>query len=253
MGADKPEVMIPGRAVAYDEAAGKDLSQPVSDLLQRLNLLPNDDQLAEARGFVSAFAGSPQSVAVIESTATALSKWWAAGLSAAVGSAWAALRVFWDQIPASVQPSLLISLAVVSAAVVLAVGHILAQDVRGRSVASVATIEARASVARTMMGSSERSYKQSSEVPSTQLVSLPAGTIVRWTAKTGDLEESGWLALALKIEGDNNFFKIAKDKTHAWVPESEIQFDGPLGRHAISAPYQAGRNRNRGLKRRGSQ
>lgn len=73
------EVQIPGKAVS-DE---KDVRRPVRILLEDLNLLGTEAETKEAEGFKAAFAGPPQSVAVIEAGATAAAKWWAAGLGAA--------------------------------------------------------------------------------------------------------------------------------------------------------------------------
>ena len=69
----------------------KDIEAPTTALLRKLNLLGIKDELDAATGFASAFTGPPQSVALIESGATAASKWWAAGLGTSVVATWGAV------------------------------------------------------------------------------------------------------------------------------------------------------------------
>lgn len=215
------KVQIPAKAVATD---GDDISTHTTSLLGDLNLLPNADDLKKAGDFGSVLGGPPQSVAVIEANATALSKWWAAGLGAAAAGAWTAVRVFWNanaETPGN-QRMMLLGAAIVSAGIVLTIGYILGSDVRGRSAASVATIEARSSVARAMIDVSERQFRpEVSESSRLQLVALPAALPVRWTAKTGD-DENGWRAIVLKIDGDDNEYMLVKGSSHAWAPAGQV-------------------------------
>jgi hypothetical protein len=89
--------------------------------------------------------GTPQSVALLDAGGTALSKWWATG----IGAAGPAVAAFWGGETPATHRMLIIALAVGFAAAVLAIGYIVGSDVRARSAAAVATINARAEVATT--------------------------------------------------------------------------------------------------------
>ena len=80
---------IPAKAVAPQ---GGDLVKPTSELLRGLGLLPESDATA---GPGAAITGGPDSIAVIQSTATAISKAWAAGLGTAVAGLWASVGTWW--------------------------------------------------------------------------------------------------------------------------------------------------------------
>jgi hypothetical protein len=93
--------------------------------------------------------GTPQSVALLEAGGTALSKWWATGIGAAAAASGPAVAAFWGGETPATHRMLIIALAVGFAAAVLAIGYIVGSDVRARSAAAVATINARAEVATT--------------------------------------------------------------------------------------------------------
>src|SRR5262245_47671817 len=126
------EVQLPASAVA-DEG---DVAAPTTAFLRELKLLGTDDDIKDSRGLNGLIHGSPDSVAVIEASATAFSKWWAAGLGAAVVGAWPAVGKFWSGEPEPTQRVVLIGLAIGIAAAVLAIGYIVGSDVRGRSAAA---------------------------------------------------------------------------------------------------------------------
>lgn len=88
---DPTDIRIPGKAVSDDA----DLRKPVRSLLEDLNLLGTEEEAKKAQGFKAAFAGPPQSVALIEAGATAAAKGWAAGLGAVVISLWGAVAKWW--------------------------------------------------------------------------------------------------------------------------------------------------------------
>ncbi len=150
-------VQIAKSAVAKGED-GRDIAVPAVRMLEKLNLLPSATELKTADGIAAAFRGPTASVSVIEAGATALSKWWAAGLGAAVLALWGSVRVFWTTLEAqpATQQVLLWGAAIASAAALLALAYILGSDVRGRSAAMVATIEARKAVATAMIEATER-------------------------------------------------------------------------------------------------
>src|SRR5262245_57856417 len=80
--------------VAEPAVSGKDIAPPLATPLQDLLVL---EKPGEANG---PLAGSGQSVAIIESTATALSKWWAAAIGVLGGTTAiaAAATKFWDSL-----------------------------------------------------------------------------------------------------------------------------------------------------------
>src|SRR5438094_78317 len=81
-GSSKNGVTFPGKA---QDPTGNDLSKPVVQLLNDVNVLGTTEDLKAANGTGAAFAGPPESVAIIEAGATALGKWWATALGAGAG------------------------------------------------------------------------------------------------------------------------------------------------------------------------
>src|SRR2546423_11419321 len=78
-GSNPPIVRFPGSA---QDPSGQDLSMPVVKMLEGLSILGTPDEMKNASGVTAAFGGPPQSVAIIESGATALGKWWTVALGA---------------------------------------------------------------------------------------------------------------------------------------------------------------------------
>jgi hypothetical protein len=176
----EPLVQIPQNAVASGQD-GKDIAKPSITLLEKLNLLPSGDDLKASDGIGAAFRGPTSSVSVMEAGATALSKWWAAGLGVSVVGLWSAVRVFWSNLDAQPQTQqvLLWGAAIASAAALLALAYILGSDVRGRSAAMVATIQARSAVATAMIEATRQSNAalvQSAPVASEIIGSAPRST-----------------------------------------------------------------------------
>ncbi len=130
------DTQIPGGYVA---AAGVDVVAPATAMLQAWELLPSgsaDD--------VTALKGTPDSVAIIKTGMSAAAKWWSA---AGVGSATlAAALTAWDKIPEPLQKGAGIGIPIFASAVVLAVGYIVASDVRGRADATNQQLRSRAQV-----------------------------------------------------------------------------------------------------------
>ncbi|RZU50343.1 hypothetical protein EV385_2112 [Krasilnikovia cinnamomea] len=216
----KNPVSVPSRAIS-----GDDISPPAQQLLRDLNLLPEEGDLAHAGGFVAAFKGPPDSVALIEAGATAATKWWSVGLGVMVTGAWAAVRTWWSAEDPANQHILLWGAAIVTAAAVLGVAHLFASDLRGRAAVATETVRARAAVAETFVRMAEQAHARTldgqhvaARAPGDglQFAALPSITVENM-AKHGP-EEAGWHALGLLTDGARrNRYLIAKGNTHEWV------------------------------------
>jgi hypothetical protein len=215
------DVKLPADAVAKQ---GGDIAEPSKAILQQLQLLGTPAQLKKSRGFVHAFGSPPESVAVIEAGATALSKWWAAGLGAAVLGAWPAVARFWGDESDATQRVLVIGVSIGIAAAVLAIGYIVGSDVRGRSAAAVATIEARAKIADTITRLAKDLYEQPAPEQDEQFVALPGALSVRYRDMSGDVNEHGWKAIAMTRAGDKLRYLIVKDAAQHWVEQDRVVF-----------------------------
>lgn len=213
------DVRIPGRAVGADAA---DILDPVSRLLQGLNLLGTKSENDRATSFAAVFDGPPQSVAVIEAGATAASKWWSAGLGAVAASVWGSVVTFWGSLDRASQHILLWGAAIVTAAAMLGIAYLLGSDVRGRSLGAVATIEARARIAHAMVDAARRTYESPASDAAGDVIGLPQPLRVSWTTRPGS-DEAGWVAVALQSDGkSSNRFLLVKGKDHAWADASEV-------------------------------
>jgi len=215
-----PKSALPTEAVT----ATDDLVQPATDLLTSLDLLATEADKNSAKGPMAALTGPPQSVAVLESGATALSKWWAAGLGASTAGLWGTVAAWWGEQPAQIKVGVVWGAAVATAALVLALAYIIGSDVRGRSTAAVATINSRAHVAASFVDNAARlsapspRSQGSSLVGASGLPALPA----TWSARPGS-DESGWTAIAMRWKSDDVVeFLITKAGTHAWAPGDQV-------------------------------
>jgi hypothetical protein len=137
---------------AYDESA-EDLGLPIRNLLYGLRLLENPKD----EGTGGAFKETPQSLQVLTSGATSVTKLYAA-LATAVGGGSALLggiTAFWGSFKDKdlQQAVLMASAAVLGSAVVIAVAVMVRGDVSGRARAHAAEYEARAAVATAMIDS----------------------------------------------------------------------------------------------------
>jgi hypothetical protein len=221
-------VQIPGKAL---DPNGPDISAPAVTLLQDLNLLGKDAEDQAATGFVSAFTGPPQSVAVIEAGATAAAKWWAAGGAAAVGVLWGKLYYWWGSQPGHIQDVALWGAAIVTAAAVVAIGYLLASDVRGRAAASVAIVTARATVATSMICAVKACAcppgpraAAGDAVAASTFHPLPNPVAVRNSA-VPEANEPGWLAIGiLRDASGNNSYLIVKGSDEDVQPASKLVF-----------------------------
>jgi hypothetical protein len=216
-----PTVQIPADAVS---AAGKDLLAPLTDLLgsQGLNIQGSPDETKQAGGPAAAIGGPPQSVAIIEAGATAVSKWWSAGLGATVAATWASVASWWDgQNPAN-QRVVLWGAAIITAAAFLGIAYLLASDVRGRAAGAVATIQARAQVAERFIQASQAAFVPTPPAPTATIVSLPQPLDVNYTAKPS-ADEGDWRAVAVSTNGEKTTkYLIAKGAETLWADASQV-------------------------------
>jgi hypothetical protein len=204
---------IPGHAVDTHD----DLVQPTQDYLRSLNLLPKADAV---ENWTDAFSGPPQSVAVLEAGATAATKGWATaiGVSAAGASAWI-LKV-WNGLASNVwnQPFALLAVAVVLAAAAVGIAHLFAADVRGRSLAMKATIEARERVAIAMIAAAAgRPVLHASQ--GEHVVAL--GGLPAENADETD-STAGWTALAWREEDGKEQYLLTKAFVTKWVDAKHV-------------------------------
>jgi hypothetical protein len=139
------DVQFPEQALA---ATGKDLLSPLKELEQGLGILPDDKDLAKS-GAAATFTGPPDSVAIIEAGATALSKWWSVAIGSLGGAAviTSAVTNFWNGQTGAGRVALIGGMAGLLIAALIAISLIVAADVHGRAQATVALYTARATVA----------------------------------------------------------------------------------------------------------
>jgi hypothetical protein len=230
MGSDHEheQVQIPAKAINQE---GEDIGAPTERLLESLHLIATDSESEKynAHGFISAFTGPPESVAVIEAGATALSKWWAAGLGAAVLGAWGAIARFWDNLTIeSTRNATLLSASIALFAVIIAISYIVGSDVRGRASAAAATINARALIGSTMLTLAvSASQNDDSQAAGQSLVSLPSPLPVTFVTKPGD-DELGWQAITVAVGADEaTRYLVAKGSVVEWAAASDLVFVTP--------------------------
>lgn len=209
-------VQIPRNAIA-DES---DIGPPVRNLLQDLNLMGADENAGT--GFVSAFTGPPQSVALIEAGATAAAKWWSAGLGAALVVLWANVIGWWNGgLAIEMKLAVIGGVALVTAALVVSIAHLLASDVRGRADAAVATIQARARLAENMIAAVEAA------TPAPQIIPLHGLLQFGMVARNHDrpANEDGWIPVAMERlpNGDINYV-LQKGVDEMTVPAARVEF-----------------------------
>ncbi|MCW2774491.1 MAG: hypothetical protein JWN91_2817 [Nocardioides sp.] len=235
---DKAVAALPSRAVS----AEVDLVAPTRILLEELNLLPDKDQLEKASDFGSAFSGPPSSVSIIEAGGTALSKWWAAGIGVSAVGLWGSIGAWWARQSGDIQTGVLWAAAVATGALVLGLAYILGSDVRGRSAAMVATIDARARIAEAVLreagdlytpdsvSASPANAEDTSHPKQGAMLALPAMLSAEWSDESsgrphGGPDEKGWIATVARFNADNSIdFLLSKDRRHRWVSSENIRF-----------------------------
>jgi hypothetical protein len=214
------DVRIPGKAVSD----GEDVRQPTKNLLEDLRLLGSDEDLKDAASFTSTFTGPPQSVALIEAGATAVAKWWAAGLGAAAVVVWGNVAGWWTNLDADHKTVALAGAAFVTGLLVIAIGYLLASDVRGRAAAAAATIDARAQLADAMIRAAKDAYEPRSGEVEVQIIPLPRAIRARRPAEPAD-NRDGWLAIAIELQPDaSRKYIVVKGSAEESVPRNEVEF-----------------------------
>lgn len=219
----EPTSALPASAVAAD---GEDLVAPTQTLLQGLYLLGTTAEMAQGDGFNAFIGRTPQSVAVIESAATAISKWWTAGLGAVVISAWGSVVKYWGDYPDQ-RNTTLIAAAVVSAAALVGIAYVVGSDVLGRSQASVATINARRDIATTVTAAAlslrapaPAEAEDTRGAPTT--IHLPAALPAR---SLHGPDTDGWLAVLAQLEGTTvTQYLLVKGATTQWTDAADVVF-----------------------------
>lgn len=208
---------VPANAVAPD---GGDLVAPAAELLRGLSLLPKE---GESAGALSAFTGTPDSVAVIESGATALSKMWAAGLGTAVAALWVRVATWWPDQDPDVQTTVLWAAAIATAALVAGLAYIVGSDVRGRAAAMVATVKARSEITQALIREAAALYKpEGGSEPAEQIVPISPPMSMKWIHRQSK-DEGGWIASALRFRGDRTDYWLSKGCVQKWVPSAEVE------------------------------
>jgi hypothetical protein len=139
-------VQFPGQAFNVGDT---DILSPLKALEQGLYILPADDTALANAGVAATFTGPPDSVAIIEAGATALSKWWSVVIAGLGGAAviTSAVTKFWNGQTGGVRIVLIGGLAGLLIAALIAISVIVAADVRGRAQGQVALYMARANIA----------------------------------------------------------------------------------------------------------
>lgn len=218
MGEPAEGVRLPGNAI---DPTGADIIAPAVAILDRLYLLPSKDELDKAGSIGALFTGPPQSVAVIEGGATALSKWWAAGLGVTVAAGWGSLATFWDSQGSASQRAIVLAMAIATAAIILAIGYIVGSDVRGRAAAAVAIIEARTKVAESVIGTAKGRDAGGTDLT---IMTIEPRSVKYLSRPAAD--EDGWMAIALqsKPDGTERKFLIVKASVDAWAAAAELEF-----------------------------
>ncbi|MGI8529152.1 MAG: hypothetical protein ACR2KO_06720 [Geodermatophilaceae bacterium] len=165
-------------------------------------------------------------MAVLEAGGTALSKWWAASGAATVAAAWISVTRFYDKADTP-KGTVLFVAAIVSAAAILAIGYIVASDVRGRAAASVATINARRDIADAVISAALEARIPEEPMAAEQIVPLPAPLTMRYVPARGDEGEQGWKAIAIRV-GDRSEteYLIVKVGSHKWAKADDVELVG---------------------------
>lgn len=233
-----PPIMIPSKAVS---ATQSDLLGPAQTLLHGLNLLGTKEE-TEQQGVITS---PPPSVALIEASATSLGKAWATGLGASVVAVWGGIATWWLKQNQNVQVTVLWEAGIASASAIVAIGYILGSDLRGRSAAAVATIQARATIATALVTASESaavlSVSTASSCPppggccqpsppapnpmptSSVITALTPPVQVEWIARPA-ADETGWQAVAMSSGASTVQFYLVKGPVQQWVNAGEVTF-----------------------------
>lgn len=209
---------------------GGDLTQPTQELLRGLLLLPKKGANGETEK--AKLLTTPDSVAVIESGATAVAKWWTAGIAGGASAAALTVRNAWDRLGEGDswnQPFALLAVGIILAAAAGGIAYLLGSDVRGRASASTATIQARQAVAIAMISGATAVHQSSAPDPGAPadavhpIVPLPGVAASNITQDSAN--EAGWVALAFRTDdkGESEVL-LAKGRNLEWVASTSVDF-----------------------------
>jgi hypothetical protein len=173
---------------------------------------------------LSVIGGSSTSVAVIESTATAAAKWWSAGLGTAVLAVWGGIRSFWVSSESSLHAPILYGAAFVTAAALLGITYLLSSDVRARSMAASATIEARARVALGVLHASTATTSPSGTGVTEDGTIVVLGDHDVTYAAAGGAGQGGWKALAARFSADKVDYLVVRGAQTVWAASDQVTF-----------------------------
>ncbi len=213
--------MTDNNGQAQIPAGNGDLVAPTVQLLNSLNLLPSHDDLKEAGDLGAVFSGPPQSVALIEAGATALSKWWAIGGAAAVGGVWLGVKSMWNSLP-ELRSTMLYAGAALSVGLILGVAYLLASDVRGRAAVMTETVIARQHVAREMVVAAAGRPAGTAAPAEPPFVAIPG---FREVTNLSSANNPGWRLLAVRQRDGQPEYLAVNGTSTQWVSAANIRFD----------------------------
>jgi hypothetical protein len=131
---------------------------------------------------------------------------------------------WWPDQGTSVKVVVLGGAAVVTAALIGAIGYLIASDVRGRAAAAVSLIEARATVATNMLDAARALFAPTSEGSAAEIVPLPGGLKAKYLPAEGD-EERGWQVVAMERQSDGSVkYIVVKGSEENKASASELVF-----------------------------
>jgi hypothetical protein len=217
-----PEVRIPAGIV---DADAKDIATPVSDLLTRLELLPEEGDAGDNK--VGVVGGTPYSLQVITSGALSLNKWAATAIAALGGSGaiTAGLTGFWSGEATPVRVALVGGLALVLSALAVSVAMIVRGDTLARGDATSMEYQARAIVTQAFLELAGATKEQPSDSTTTLGTAEAADPLLPSLAAHSVLLVSGEGMASTRVTGvrkltDGTFELHAADD---WVPVSRVE------------------------------
>lgn len=119
---------------------------------------------------------------------------------------------------------LLLGAAIATAAITVAIGYLLASDVRGRAQAMVATIEARAHVAQSVIRAAHIAAGSAAVDDSTRVITALTAKKVKYTATAeADMDEWTLFLMSTKPDGSDEQYYLCKGTRHNWVPSDQVE------------------------------
>lgn len=203
----------------------------IQKVLSSLCLLPTAEDLTKSKeqnAFSAALGGPPQSLALIEAGATALSKWWAAGAGVSIIGVWGGVARFYRGQPEETQRVLLWGAVIATGLLVLAITHLLTTDLRGRVAVQTATIKARTELSQAMIDAFGAAPAPGTATEHVWPLPMPH-SVRNVSAEAKDEEDWSLLAMRAAEEADDVSFLVARGRTSQWVPSQQIIFEPANG------------------------